>query len=269
MSQHQGLGLGTLLMRQHAGTGATAVTGTGIGTGVGVLNGAVNGRWTPGAGAPAGGRAAPAGSVDGALAGDESAPAPAATGGSAAAPAASAAPGAPPTTLLQDAAHFVDQVLPTIRAAAESLGLNPLAMLAQAALETGWGKRMPRTADGHSSRNLFGIKADGHWEGARAGASTVEYTDGVATQRHTAFRAFGSIEDSVKDFANLLKQSPRYAHAVAAGGNAPAYVARIGAAGYATDPEYANKLNEVLNGGVLRAALMLSGAKQRAGSTTL
>ena len=167
----------------------------------------------------------------------------------------SAAP--PPTgaNLSEQASDFVQTVLPTIRQAAAALGVNPLGMLAQAALETGWGQRMPRTADGNSSLNLFGVKAGSEWSGARAVADTVEISGGVAKQTRTAFRAYGSIEESVGDFARLLTSSPRYRDAVAAGSNAQAYVQSIARAGYATDPEYANKLNEVLNSGTLQAAL--------------
>jgi len=160
-----------------------------------------------------------------------------------------------PATSTQSASEFVDQVLPSIRTAAQALGLNPLAMLAQAALETGWGKRMARTAGGAPSLNLFGIKADDSWDGARATATTVEYSGGVAQQRHAAFRAYGSIEESVNDFANLLKNSPRFARAAAAGQDAQAYIASIGQSGYATDPDYANKLNEILNSSTLREAV--------------
>jgi flagellar protein FlgJ len=165
---------------------------------------------------------------------------------------------APPPTganLSEQASDFVQQVLPTIRQAAAAVGVNPLGMLAQAALETGWGQRMPRTADGNSSLNLFGVKAGSDWSGARAVADTVEISGGVAKQTRTAFRAYGSIEESVGDFARLLTSSPRYREAVAAGSNAQAYVQSIAKAGYATDPQYANKLNEVLNSGTLQAAL--------------
>jgi flagellar protein FlgJ len=155
----------------------------------------------------------------------------------------------------QHAAQFVSAVLPTIRRAAASLGVSPMGLLAQAALETGWGKRMARTADGMPSLNMFGIKAGEGWNGARAVADTVEFSGGIATQRRTAFRAYGSIEESVNDFANLLSNSPRYREAIAAGGNAQAYVHSIARSGYATDPDYGNKLNEILNGGTLRAAL--------------
>jgi len=155
----------------------------------------------------------------------------------------------------QHAAQFVSAVLPTIRRVAQGLGVNPLGLLAQAALETGWGKRMAHTADGSPSLNLFGIKAGESWNGSRAVADTVEFNGGVATQRRTAFRAYGSIEESVNDFANLLSNSPRYRDAVAAGSDAQAYIHSIARSGYASDPDYGNKLNQILNSDTLRAAL--------------
>jgi flagellar protein FlgJ len=172
------------------------------------------------------------------------------SGGKPATPAGAAAPKS-----AQSPGEFVNQVMPTIRRAASALGLNPLGLLAQAALETGWGQRMPRTADGSPSFNMFGIKAGESWTGARATADTMEFSNGVATPRRTAFRAYGSIEDSVNDFANLLRNSPRYRDAVAAGSDTQAYVDGIGKSGYATDPEYASKLSQILNSDTLRAAL--------------
>ncbi len=216
MSQHQDLGLGSLLTRQIAARAA------------------------------AGGTAA-------AQPGDATAPRAAAGAPRVGAP--PPATSAPPTSMTQSVGDFVDQVMPSIRTAAQALGLNPLALLAQAALETGWGKRMARTADGNPSLNLFGIKADDTWAGARAASNTVEYAGGVATQRQAAFRAYGSVEQSVNDFANLLKNSPRYRHAAAAGADAQAYVDGIGRSGYATDPEYAAKLTEILHSNTLRAAV--------------
>ena len=105
--------------------------------------------------------------------------------------------------------------MPSIQRAAKALGVDPKGMLAQAALETGWGQRMPRAADGASSHNLFGIKAGDEWTGARATADSMEVINGVATPRRTTFRAYGSIEESVNDFANLLKNSPRYKDVIA------------------------------------------------------
>jgi flagellar protein FlgJ len=146
--------------------------------------------------------------------------------------------------------------MPSIERAASELGVDAHGLLAQAALETGWGQRMPRTADGSPSLNLFGIKAGDEWSGARATADTVEFSNGVATQKRTAFRAYASIDESVNDFARLLKNSPRYREVIAAGGDTRAYVDSIGKSGYATDPQYANKLNRILNSGALRAALV-------------
>jgi flagellar protein FlgJ len=152
-------------------------------------------------------------------------------------------------------ADFVRRMMPPIRRAASSLGLNPAAILAQAALETGWGQRMPRNADGSSSFNMFGIKAGDGWTGPRAIADSMEVSNGVATPKRTAFRAYGSIEESIDDFAALLKSSPRYREAIAAGGDAQAYIAGIGKSGYATDPEYSNKLNQILHSDTVQAAL--------------
>ena len=121
-----------------------------------------------------------------------------------------------------DPAEFVNRMLPSIHRVAKALGVAPLGMLAQAALETGWGQRMPRNADGSSSHNMFGIKAGDEWSGARAAADSMEVANGLATARRTSFRSYGSIEESVNDFANLLKNSPRYREVLAAGGDAGA-----------------------------------------------
>jgi peptidoglycan hydrolase FlgJ len=163
--------------------------------------------------------------------------------------------GAATATLGQTPAQFVQSMLPPIRRAASILGVDPMAILAQTALETGWGQRMPRNADGTSSHNMFGMKAGEEWTGARATADTMEVSNGVALPRRTAFRAYASIEDSVNDFASLLKNSPRYRDVIAAGGNAGAYIASMGKSGYATDPDYTDKLNQILQGDTLQAAL--------------
>ena len=169
--------------------------------------------------------------------------------------AAPATPAAGKAALAPTAAEFVNRMLPPIRRAASSLGLDPMGMLAQAALETGWGQRMPRNADGSSSFNVFGVKAGDAWRGAKATADTVEVVNGVATPRRAAFRSYGSIEESVSDFANLLKSSPRYHEAIAAGKDAKGYCHALGKSGYATDPQYADKLNQILDGDTLQAAV--------------
>jgi flagellar protein FlgJ len=239
LSQHQDLGLGSMVTRQLAAQAAASGS-------------AASGSASPASTAPAAGAAAPGTPVAGVPTASTRA-------------VASGAPGtggdtATTTDMVQSASQFVQAVLPAITQAAETLGVSPLGMLAQAALETGWGTRMARTADGSPSLNMFGIKAGEDWDGARAGATTLEFSGGVATQRHTAFRAYGSVEESVADFAQLLGTSPRYRAALSAGGSAQSYVESIGRSGYATDPEYGAKLHAILNGGLLRMALNRSAA---------
>jgi flagellar protein FlgJ len=171
------------------------------------------------------------------------------------APAVPASAPGKPTASATTPAEFVHRMLPPIQRAARALGVDPMGMLAQAALETGWGQRMPRNADGSLSHNMFGIKAGDEWKGARTTADSVEVVNGVATPRRATFRAYGSIEESVNDFASLLKNSPRYRDVIAAGGNAGGYIESIGKSGYATDPGYAIKLNQILNGDTLQSAL--------------
>jgi peptidoglycan hydrolase FlgJ len=161
----------------------------------------------------------------------------------------------PTAAIAHSPLEFVNHVMPSIRRAASGLGVDPLGMLAQAALETGWGQRMPRNADGSPSHNMFGIKAGEDWSGARATADTMEVVNGVAVPRRTAFRAYASIEESVNDFANLLKNSPRYRDVIAAGGNAGGYADSMGKSGYATDPEYGNKLSQILRSDTLQSAV--------------
>jgi flagellar protein FlgJ len=179
-------------------------------------------------------------------------------------PAGTQSPGTPSpgaataSAMAQSPADFVTQVLPAIRVAANALGVSPLGMLAQAALETSWGQRVPATAEGASSLNLFGVKAGESWAGARATAATIEFNEGVATPRRAVFRAYGSVQQSVSDFAKVLA-SPRYRDAVTAGADARSYVEAIGKSGYATDPEYAVKLAKVLTSNTFRQAIAGSG----------
>ena len=182
-------------------------------------------------------------------------PVPAAVTAAAAAAAAAAPGGVPTAAIAHSPAEFVKRIMPSIQRAASALGVDPTGMLAQAALETGWGQRMPRAADGSSSHNLFGIKAGNEWSGARATADSMEVVGGVATPRRTAFRAYASVEESVNDFANLLKSSPRYKDVIAAGAHAGAYITAMGKSGYATDPNYSNKLNQILGSDTLQSAL--------------
>ncbi len=141
---------------------------------------------------------------------------------------------------------FVDAVLPYARAAAEKIGVTPAVLVAQAALETGWGKHVPTAADGTSSNNLFGIKAGKDWSGAQVSVPTVEYRDGVASRERASFRAYHSVAASFADYAKLISQHPRYQQALAKANDPAAYLAGLQHAGYATDPAYAAKIGAIL-----------------------
>lgn len=141
---------------------------------------------------------------------------------------------------------FVDKLKPYAQKAAAMLGIQPEALLAQAALETGWGKSQMKMADGKPSFNLFGIKADSRWDGKQANVSTLEFRDGIAKKERANFRAYESYEDSFNDYVNFIKENRRYQKALTKVDDAPAYFAAIQKAGYATDPEYANKVLSVM-----------------------
>ena len=147
---------------------------------------------------------------------------------------------------------FVRELWPHAQSAARELGARPEALIAQAALETGWGKNMVRGADGQNSFNLFGIKADARWQGERAVTETVEFRDGLMRKERASFRAYPSLAESFADYADFLKVNPRYGEALKAGADAPAFVRALSQAGYATDPEYSNKINRIMNSEVLR-----------------
>lgn len=143
---------------------------------------------------------------------------------------------------------FVRVLAPHAEDTARELGVSPRVLLAQAALETGWGRSVMRTPDGGSSHNLFGIKADARWSGDRVVSETLEYEGGVAVKRRETFRAYASYADSFADYAAFLRDSPRYGAALAEGGDGQAFLHRLQQAGYATDPEYANKISRIAFG---------------------
>ncbi len=146
----------------------------------------------------------------------------------------------------QTPADFVQAVLPYAKAAAQKIGVSPAVLIAQAALESGWGKHLPRFPDGASSHNLFGIKAGAGWQGQSVNRSTVEFQGGVTVREKTAFRAYRNIAASFHDYAQLISQHPRYHKALEKAGNPQAYLAALQQAGYATDPRYADKITTIL-----------------------
>ncbi|MFT5720198.1 MAG: flagellar protein FlgJ [Motiliproteus sp.] len=150
---------------------------------------------------------------------------------------------------------FIQQLLPVAERIAVRAGVAPEMLVAQAALETGWGKHLPRHGDGGSSHNLFGIKADQRWEGERVTTSTLEFRDGLAQREKATFRAYGSYEQSMQDYVEFLSQSPRYQGALEQAHDARSYTQQLQLAGYATDPDYSNKIMGILDGDLLQNAL--------------
>ena len=142
---------------------------------------------------------------------------------------------------------FVSQHGAAAERVAQATGIPASFMIGQAGHETGWGKSEIRNADGSNSHNLFGIKAGSGWGGKVAEITTTEYIDGEPRKVTAKFRAYGSYEESFRDYARLIGESPRYAQARASTGSAQAYATELQRAGYATDPAYAAKLSRAIN----------------------
>lgn len=149
--------------------------------------------------------------------------------------------------------QFVRQLMPAAKMVASKMGLSPVALIAQAALETGWGKHMMASANGSSSNNLFGIKSGRSWQGAKTSANSLEYENGRAVMKRASFRSYTSVVQSMQDYANLISNSDRYQKAKAVAHDPDAYFEELQAAGYATDPQYADKLKRVLRSDALKA----------------
>ena len=147
-----------------------------------------------------------------------------------------------------DRLAFIDAIAPSAHSAASALGVAPRALMAQAALESGWGKHVIRMPDGASSHNYFGIKAGSGWDGAAVKVATTEYIGGRAVTVNARFRAYPDAESAFKDYADFIDRNPRYDQARAHGANAAHYARHLQAAGYATDPNYANKIMAILSG---------------------
>jgi flagellar protein FlgJ len=152
------------------------------------------------------------------------------------------------TAAFEDAKTFIEQLYPAAQQAAEELGIDPKALLAQAAIETGWGQHMIHNTSGQNSHNLFGIKADRRWQGDRALVDTIEFEQGVAATKKAPFRMYDSFADSMQDYVGFIQQNPRYEDAVKQTQSPEHYFSELQKAGYATDPNYANKVIAVFEG---------------------
>jgi peptidoglycan hydrolase FlgJ len=150
---------------------------------------------------------------------------------------------------------FVEQLWPWAREAAEKLGLAPGALLAQAALETGWGRHIMPSGKGGSANNLFGIKTGRRWKGESVNIGTLEYEQGVAVRKKDRFRSYASLGDSFNDYVDFLRSNPRYSKALDSTADSKQFFKQLQKAGYATDPRYAKKLTMVLESKEMQMAL--------------
>ena len=158
---------------------------------------------------------------------------------------APSAPTANRQALTASKEDFISQLRPHAEQAARELGVDANALLAQAALETGWGRSVPCNANGECSFNLFGIKAGSQWSGATVNVPTLEFEQGIPVRKVERFRAYDSPADSFRDYAALIRDSSRYASARGAGDNVEAFATALQQGGYATDPHYAQKIAAV------------------------
>ena len=175
----------------------------------------------------------------------------------AAVPSSITVPSSAPTSgaLPETARSFISRLWPHAQEAARSTGIAPHFILGQAALESGWGRGEIRLADGNTSHNLFGIKAGRGWQGATADVVTTEYVNGAPVKTVERFRAYSSYAEAFKDYASLLSNNPRYAQVLNERSDPAAFARGLQQAGYATDPNYAEKLTRVITGTVMRAGL--------------
>jgi flagellar protein FlgJ len=140
---------------------------------------------------------------------------------------------------------FLDSIAPWAKEAADRLGVAPELVSAHAALESGWGQRPLRNADGSSSHNLFGIKAGSNWQGGVAESATTEYLGGAAVKTSARFRSYPDQASAFRDYAHMLADNPRFRGALGAGNDAKAFATGLAKGGYASDPAYAAKLSRL------------------------
>lgn len=150
--------------------------------------------------------------------------------------------------------QFINQLIPYAEKAAKTLGVDAKVLVAQAALETGWGKSVIKNKKGESSHNLFNIKANKAWKGKQTRVSTLEFEGGVAKKQMAGFRSYSSYQESFNDYVNFIQQNPRYSTALTVVEKPGRYMHELQRAGYATDPNYANKVMKIYQSKALSSA---------------
>jgi len=141
---------------------------------------------------------------------------------------------------------FVNSLTSAAKYVEKEIGIPYKVVIAQAALETGWGKKIIVNDSGNSSFNLFNIKADARWQGEKVDKNTLEFEQGTMVHKKEPFRLYQSFTESVNDYVNFLSSNDRYEKALNNPGNVEHFLQGIQEAGYATDPQYANKILSVL-----------------------
>lgn len=154
--------------------------------------------------------------------------------------------------------NFVMLLKPHAEKAAAELNISPEVLIAQVALETGWGKHVIHNKQGENSFNLFNIKTGSQWQGEKVNVSTLEYRDGIAVNEKADFRKYSDYADSFSDYVRLMKTSSRYEQVLKQGTDSAAYAEALQSAGYATDPEYAKKIKQLLNTDAIKSLRELS-----------
>ncbi len=157
------------------------------------------------------------------------------------------------SAVAQTQEEFLEKVKPFAEKAAAELNVSTDVLLAQAALETGWGKHLIHDTSGNNTFNIFNIKATG-WQGKSVTVNTLENKQGVAQQERSAFRQYEGYAQSFADYVSLIKNNPRYKNALAAGADSAGYADALQKAGYATDPDYAQKIKRIINSESIRSA---------------
>lgn len=150
---------------------------------------------------------------------------------------------------------FARDVWPHAQRVASELNVPAEGVLAQAALETGWGQHVMARGDGGTSFNLFGIKATGGWNGDAVAHRTLEFADGMPRQEVARFRAYDDVGATFSDYAELIGNNPRYGAVRDQGTDVAGFAGALADAGYATDPEYAAKISRVAGSETMQRVL--------------
>jgi len=163
----------------------------------------------------------------------------------------------------QEPKEFINDIWSHAVEAADELGVDPEVLVAQSALETGWGQHVRRLDNGHNSYSLFGIKAQHQWQGDRVSVSTLEFRNGAMQREQAQFRAYESAGEAFGDYVKFIQENPRYQQALEKGYDSNAYAKELQKAGYATDPDYAKKIERIRHSDLLQTHVseLKNGAK--------